>query len=343
MSDPLPAPPDAGAEAARIEATAADWLARREGGLSVDEQAAFSRWLLADERHAAAVAELAVAWRRLQQPRLAGQAETVARAVEEHVRRRARGSRRLTLSLGVALTAAAAAAVLAFLPGSTGSAADGDRSAVILRPERRSLPDGSVVELDAGAEIQVAFSAERRSVRLVRGEVHFAVVRDPQRPFVVAAGGVAVRAVGTEFAVGLTRGTVGVLVTEGRVAVEHAPAPATDRKPAVTYLDAGDQLTVPTSASAPPAPVRYTPAERQAALAWRGLRVEFSDTPLGEAIALFNRHNQVQLSLGNEDLARIRISGFFPVDDPEGFSRLLAASAGLRVDRSAPERILFSR
>ncbi len=342
MSDLSPVHPETGAEAARIEATAADWLARREAGLSVDEQAAFSRWLLADERHAAAVAELAAAWRRLQQPRLAGQAETVARAVEEHVRRRTRGSRRLTLSLGVAL-AAAAAAVLAFLPGPTGNAADGERSAVILRPERRSLPDGSVVELDAGAEIQVAFSAERRSVRLVRGEVHFAVVRDPHRPFVVAAGGLAVRAVGTEFAVQLTRGTVGVLVTEGRVAVEHAPAPATDPAPAVTYLDAGDQLTVPTSTSAPPAPVRYSPAERQAALAWRGLRVEFSDTPLGEAIALFNRHNRVQLSLGDEDLARIRISGFFPADDPEGFSRLLAASAGLRVDRPAPERILFSR
>jgi transmembrane sensor len=330
------------AASTRIEAAAADWLARREAGLSPDEQADFSRWLLADGRHAAAVAELESAWRRLHQPRLAGQAATLARAVEARVRRRNGTSRRLTLTLGAAL-AAAAAVILAFRPGNPGGATDTATQALVLRPERRSLPDGSVVELDAGAGIEVAYSAEQRSVRLIRGEAHFSVARDPRRPFVVAAGLIAVRAVGTEFAVQLHPGSVGVLVTEGRVAVEHGPAPDPVAAPAVTYLEAGDRLTVPTRTSTPPAVVRYTPAERQAALAWRGLRVEFSDTPLSEAIALFNRHNRVQLSLAHEDLARIRISGSFPADDPEGFSRLLEASAGLRADRATPGRIGFTR
>lgn len=330
------------AASTRIEAAAADWLARRETGLSPEEQAAFSRWLLEDGRHAAAVADLESAWRRLQRPRRAGQATALARAVEARVRRQVRTSRRLTLALGAAL-ATAAAVILAFRPSSPGGAIDGGTSALVLRPERRSLPDGSVVELDAGAGIEVAYSAERRSVRLIQGEAHFAVAQDRRRPFVVSAGLVAVRAVGTEFAVQLHPGSVGVLVTEGRVAVEHGPAPDAVAAPVVTYLEAGDRLTVPTSTSTPPALVRYTTAERQAALAWRGLRVEFSDTPLGEAIALFNRHNQVQLSLAHEDLARIRISGSFPADDPEGFSRLIEASAGLRADRATPGRIGFTR
>ena len=76
------------AASARVEAIASDWLARREAGLSVDEQAEFSRWLLADPRHAAIVEDIQVAWHRLQKPRLTGQADSVVRAVEAQVRRR---------------------------------------------------------------------------------------------------------------------------------------------------------------------------------------------------------------------------------------------------------------
>jgi len=204
----------------RPEEVAADWLARREAGLSVDEQAEFSRWLLADPRHADAVQRIESTWRLLRKPRFTGQADEVARAVELLVERRTR--RRLLTGVGVATLAAAAALVMAILPLKT-VPMERDRVAdsVTLKPERRTLLDGSVVELNAGAEIEVDFAAERRDVRLVQGAAHFAVARDPSRPFVVTAGRVAVRAVGTEFMVQFAPDEVGVLVTEGRVAVER--------------------------------------------------------------------------------------------------------------------------
>lgn len=345
------------AATARIETVAADWLARREAGLSVDEQAEFSRWLLADPRHAAIVEEFQATWHRLQEPRFTGQADSVVRAVEVQVRRRAKRLRRRVLTGAVAASLAMAAAVaVVFLPRQpTTKAPERAMTSVVVKPERRTLADGSVVELNAGAEIAVDFATERRAVRLVQGEAHFAVTKDPSRPFVVSAGAVAVRAVGTEFAVQFAPAGIGVLVTEGRVAVERTAAPyvglptAADlpppstAEPAVTYLDAGTRLTVPAAASAPLEPVRLTSAETQAALAWRGMRVEFVDTPLTEAVALFNRQNRVQLALAAAELGAIRISGFFWADDPEGFSRLVEASAGLRADRSAPGRITFSR
>ena len=163
------------------------------------------------------------------------------------------------------------------------------------------------------------------------------------------------RAVGTEFAVQFAPTGVGIVVTEGRVAVERTAAPHAGLPPAadvptpstaeaaVTYLDAGTRLTVPAAASALLEPVWLTSAETQAALAWRGMRIEFVDTPLTEAVALFNRQNRVQLALSAAELGSIRISGFFWADDPEGFSRLVEASADLRADRSAPGRITFSR
>ena len=345
-----------------VEDLAADWLARREVGLSVDEQAEFSRWLLADPRHAAAVERLEATWRFLQKPRFTGQAGEVACAVEERVALRARRIRRRWRVAGLAgALAAAAALVIAYLPSqpqplptAPGRAA----VSVAVKPERRALADGSSVELNAGAEIEVAFSAESRAVRLMRGEALFAVAKDPLRPFVVTAGGVVVRAVGTEFAVRLAVDEVGVLVTEGRVAVEPAavtgaaaidPAkPAADTVPAaapVVYVDAGNRLTVPVAAPAAtlPRPSPVSATEAQAALAWRGMRIEFTNTPLAEVVALFNRHNRTELAVGTADVGEIRISGIFWADDPEGLARLLEASAGLRADHSSAGRIVFRR
>ena len=49
-----------------IEATAAAWLAERDGGLSAEDAAAFAAWRAADPRHEAAVARLEGAWGALQ-------------------------------------------------------------------------------------------------------------------------------------------------------------------------------------------------------------------------------------------------------------------------------------
>jgi ferric-dicitrate binding protein FerR (iron transport regulator) len=71
--------------------------------------------------------------------------------------------------------------------------------------------------------------------------------------------------------------------------------------------------------------------------------VEFTDTPLGEAVELFNRRNRVQLALGDASLAEIRLSGIFWSDDPEGFSRLLGDIASLHATHAADARIVLHR
>ncbi|MGH7956227.1 MAG: FecR family protein [Opitutaceae bacterium] len=125
---------------------------------------------------------------------------------------------------------------------------------MVTRQQRQTLADGSVVELNAGADILVDFSPARRSVRLVRSEAHFAVATDATRPFVVSAGGVEVRAVGTEFAVRFGSQEIAVLVTEGQVAVARtaAPAPADAVLPTPTepvLVAAGGRVVIPTEIS----------------------------------------------------------------------------------------------
>src|SRR6218665_510159 len=89
--------------------------------------------------------------------------------------------------------------------------------------ERRSirLPDGTTVTLNTRSRLVVAFSSERRLVRLVQGQALFEVVRDRNRPFTVQAVDRQVTALGTVFEVRVDPGRVQVVLIEGRVVVER--------------------------------------------------------------------------------------------------------------------------
>src|SRR5690606_23127337 len=64
-----------------------------------------------------------------------------------------------------------------------------------------SLPDGSTITLNTNSELKVTYDKDFRNIRLLRGEAHFEVARDLDRPFLVYAGNGLVRAVGTAFTV----------------------------------------------------------------------------------------------------------------------------------------------
>ena len=82
-----------------------------------------------------------------------------------------------------------------------------------------TLVDGTVIELNTASRVQVDYTAQRRSIRLMQGEAFFTVNKDPHRVFEVAAGSGVVRAIGTAFAVRFNEQALTVSVTEGKVAL----------------------------------------------------------------------------------------------------------------------------
>lgn len=208
---------------------------------------------------------------------------------------------------------------------------------------RETLPDGSVVLRKDDAQLAYDFSGPQRRVALHRGTAHFEVARDPARPFVVTAGAIAVRAVGTAFTVEFESGAVEVLVTEGRVAVNRAAgADATDSP----VVEAGQGVVVTTDPAAPaarPELRRLAEAEWEAKLAWRTRRLEFDRTPLAEAIRQLNTHNRVQFELADPALADVRLSGVVRADRIEGVIRLLEDDCGVRAERRDDARIVLRR
>jgi|LauGreSuBDMM15SN_2_FD.fasta_scaffold17278_2 transmembrane sensor len=254
-----------------------------------------------------------------------GAAGEVVRHVETRRRRRVR--RRIAGVAGIACLGLVgawlfpqAAATLAVPPIAAAST-------VVVAPETRTLADGSIVELRPGAEIWVEYGSSSRRVVLLAGEVHFQVTKDAARPFVVVASGVEVRAVGTAFSVDLGKRAVDVLVTEGRVAVTSPPA-TVEATPAVAMVDAGQGTTVSLEVAGAAA-VRSVPSgERRERLNWRVPLLEFSSTPLAEAIPMFNRHDRHHLVL-DPALGRLQLSGTLRADDTDSLFILLRNEFGI--------------
>jgi transmembrane sensor len=368
-----------------IRRTAARWTVRRDRGLSAAESIDYELWLAADPRHRAAMEGLGAAWARLD-----GIPEHVARPVLAAGRRRT-GWWRIGWVTG-ALAAAAAGAFVAMRPvesermepvGTETIAATEERAAETLRaagPRLVALADGTEVRLNAGSEIVERFSAAERGVELTRGEAHFTVTKDPARPFVVRAGAVRVRAVGTAFNVSRGDARTEVLVTEGRVALLadaeggaglRAPAAATaeavggavergadaagtatetlsDVQPGEwVRLGAGDTAVItaaPAGATAPEIAVtRVDAAGIARALAWQESLVRLGGATLGEIAAEFGRRTGHRVVLADPELGQVRLGGRFRADDVEGFAKLLTTMLDVDVERSADGAIVLRR
>jgi len=324
-------------DAAASATDAAAWLARRDRGLTAAEQDAFLQWLREDARHWAELGRLDRTWAALDvlsewRP---------AHSTRPNADLLARGPRRSRRAWWYAAGTLAAAAGLALgvvlvRPKPASIAAPMVGLQVVPAPERVVLEDGSIIEANRGGVFAVAFTPAERRVRLLEGEAHFTVAKNPSRPFVVEVAGVTVRAIGTAFNVRRTTPLVDVLVTEGRVQVEAPAAPPQNAAgaPVPTPVAAGQQATIDASQPlAAPVVVALNQAQIQHALAWQGVRLIFDELPLSAVVAEFNLRNRRQLVIADPRVAGLRVTGSFRADNVEAFTRLLEASFGVAVER----------
>lgn len=205
------------------------------------------------------------------------------------------------------------------------------RSSLVTGPERRTLPDGSIIEVRPGTNLEVRIDPAGtgpREVILVSGEAHFQVAPNPARPFIVSAGGSHFRAVGTAFSIAVASASVEMIVTEGQVAVDAA----TGAPEPLAVVHAGHRAFVDRNAAAPMVSA-VSAAEAGEKLAWRVPRLEFNETPLEEVVETVQRHSGVRLRLIGRDLRRIEITGALRADNIEPILHTLETHYAIRVSR----------
>lgn len=229
-------------------------------------------------------------------------------------RTRMHAARRRSLLRRIVRTAAAAAAVLLLLAGGAVAHTLSRRWAqpieITTRLGERSqavLPDGTKVWLNSCSRLTYRaplFSSKRRVE--MDGEAYFEVAHDRFAPFVVSAGGLDVRVLGTRFNIRSEAGErqVTTVLLEGAV-----EASAEDRH---LRLSPGQRLVYDAATGAmhlEPCPS----AER--AIGWISGRIYFDRSSFAEIAAEIERYFNVEFLFRDEALLDERFSGEFRVED----------------------------
>lgn len=297
--------------AKEIDDEAADWAARVDGReLDADHDVELQAWLAGDPRRAGAFLRAQAAISFLDRGRALAGADA---AIEP-----SRPSRRALLTGAGSALAAGLAGGAVFLTTRH------QRLDTRLGEIRRvPLTDGSLVAINTTTALDVTMKPRSRQILLRRGEAWFQVAKDAERPFVVSAGRVQVRAVGTAFSVRRDGDGVDVMVTEGVVETwVEGQAGARQR------LSAGNRVQL-TGNSTPV--VAESPSMIERSLAWRNGEIALDGESLGDAARQFNRYNNRQIIIDDTDLARERFVGLFRTNEPESFAAAVAATIGAKI------------
>ena len=335
------------------EIKAAEWLARldREDPSAAD-LAAFDEWKSVDPRRAAAYARLAATWQaldRIQAVRPSEKEPIISdyfgmvgakslppeKALEQSsanltpTRLRSRRALRRWLSVSVA------ASILLSISGFWIANIHGASHTFITSIggfQRVVLEDQSTVYLNTNSEVRVTLSPQIRKVELVRGEASFQVAHDASRPFIVAAGKTAVRAVGTKFDVRRLDNAVEVIVDEGKVVVGEPTileSPQIDVPSTMLRVTAG-QSALSSSSGVKLAALPKDSLDRK--LAWQNQILEFDGDSLADVVAQFNRYNERQLVIADPALSSLRIGGYFRPTNLDAFISVLQSDFGINVN-----------
>lgn len=315
---------------------AALWAARLDGSvLSADHRRALDTWLAAQPHHRALLARYCQFSADLEQqlPLLAGIRELSAEAPEKTMTAQPRPWLRRPLMAGVALSAAAAVAVLLWL--APARPAPRSFATPVAQQQTLTLDDGSRVELNAQTNLQVEFTAAERHVRLADGEAFFAVSPDATRPFIIETPAGSVRVTGTRFNVRTENpASLAVTVVEGSVQVRPGTNDLAD--PPTLVLTANHHCAVTAGHLTRQI---LSAAELESELAWRQGQVFCTAKPLRDALARFARYHGRGIT-ASPAVADLAIGGRFSLQDLDGFFGALEEIHPVKVTRALNGTIL---
>jgi transmembrane sensor len=287
------------------------WAIRLDSApLTVEEQTALDRWLAEDARRDGALLRAQATLSYLDRGRALTHA--APKAINSNTRRD------LLRYGGGAVAAAMVAGIMFLLPR--------DKNIITQIGEVRQVPlaDGSTATINTASKVAVRFEKKERLIRLAEGEAWFRVAHDKSRPFIVEAGDVRVRAVGTAFSVRRRNGSADVLVTEGVVETwvvgkEAQAVRISAGSKAFVSKDAGEIATTPAS------------SEIDRALAWRLGELALDGETLEYAVDEINRYNTKKLVIDSPELAREPLVGYFRTNEPANFSHAVSTLLGAGV------------
>lgn len=315
------------------QAAAADWFAMRRSGAMTPAQAAELEAWLSDPDNRAALQAVERTWAVLG----AARDEPDMLALREGAERAHRFPGRWALGAAAATLAAVlvlgapqlAPALRQALP----APAEQTFSTGVGQMTTMTLPDGSVVTLDADTVLRMRENGRERLVTMDKGRAFFRVAHDPARPFSVVAGGKRVTAQGTAFDVRLTEDCFELVLVEGKVKVADS---ARFRRRQTADLEAGSRLLVESEGRWD---VTRVNVERETS--WLRGWLTYDNERMGAIAQDLNRHSRKKVVIRDEAVAATPMMGAFKPGDVEGFVRAARFYNFARVASETDEAVVL--
>lgn len=190
------------------------------------------------------------------------------------------------------------------------------------------LPDSSRVYARAGTTLSYQVAASTRALRF-SGQAYFQVARDEQHPFLIEAGEMRVKVLGTSFVVKARADEpLEVSVTSGSVEVQYSGKHYLLEKDELFYL----------SPEAGPGVSRNGDENY---LSWQHGKLVFRQSPLREVLPALERHYGAVIDVENPQLLNCRFTGSFQDPALEELMEIFSYSLGVSVEKQENGKLLI--
>jgi len=222
------------------------------------------------------------------------------------------------------------------------------------------MPDGSNIQLNTNSLVTIDFNDDQRKLTLVRGEAHFDVAKDKNRPFTVVVGEKSFTALGTIFNVQKKNNeTMELVVTEGKVLIAKALESTANLKaslnnyannenallneaimPAGVVVTVGEKAVIANNHTSPVKKVSLEQVERD--LAWQQGMLIFDGEPLEKALAEVSRYTNSTFEIEDNNIATLKVAGYFKAGDIDGLLASLSSNFNISYQKSSNNHITLA-
>ncbi|WP_163718618.1 FecR family protein [Mangrovibacterium lignilyticum] len=286
------------------------------GTISTEESQSLDKWISESLKNQIEFEDIQILWNKTGKFRIPSQLDQNAALTQIHQRADIKSPK--TLRLNILYQAAAILVLAVILAGtynyffSTPKAPTEYYEKVFTAAGTRThvdLPDGSKVYLNSGSSLRFSnrFTSKKQRRIELDGEAYFDVAKDHEHPFIVQAGPIEVKALGTEFNVDAYNKdhSIDVVLLEGKVAISDSNK-ATEK--ALMTLEPNEKAHFNVKENKISKEKTY---ELEKYVGWIDGKMVLMDDPIQDVMQKLENWYNVDIRLEDPQLSKYRFTGTF--------------------------------
>jgi transmembrane sensor len=190
------------------------------------------------------------------------------------------------------------------------------------------LPDGTSVTLNTGSSIEYPshFKTHERDVKLT-GEAYFEVTHDKTSPFIISAGDVRIKVLGTSFYVNTNalNGGMQVVLTSGQVEVYYK-----DNLSEKVILAPGEKADI----SVDQHDIVLTTNDDPNYLSWKTRKLIFTNDPLDKVVNILGKIYHTNIRIENPVLRQCVLTATFDNQSLESVLKVVSATLNVKITQN---------